>query len=216
MSASRLAGAVALACGLGVLVGGLTTGHSARSEAPPDLSAGTTGAAVGPWKAAALLVTAGPAVAVLDVRAADAFSAAHVPGARSLPGADADAVVRAGRGGAVLLVADEDAAAQRLVAEVRTRAPAAPVHYLAEGVRGWYLAFDLPVPLFAVEPVPPGYREALATARSALADPVAADGEAALEAIRTLARLDYRPSRLGTKRAAGAKRKRKKIAGGCG
>lgn len=210
--------AVALVATAGVyLVASLATGRSARAEVPPDLAARPAELALDVWRAAAALVEAAGDAAVLDVRPAEAYARYHLPRAESLPGASAEDVARRAAGRPLVLVyAGKDELAAGIVREARRLAPERKIHFLSEGARAWYLALALPVPLFSDEPPPDGYGEALERVQAFLAHPDPAARPAALEALRLLARVGYRPNLLGAgvkAKAAGAK---KKIAGGCG
>lgn len=211
--------------GAGVLVGlaavylvvSVATGRSARAEVPPDLSPSPGSASLDVWKAATLLVEE-PRTAIVDVRPADAFARYHLPGAVSVPGAGPDELRAASRGAPAMLVyAGKDDVAQKLVAAARANEPAARVHYLADGARAWYLAFELPVPLFSDAPPPAGYADALATARTWFERRDPAARASAASALQTLAKASYAPNLLqGAKRAAPSGAGKKKLAGGCG
>ncbi len=207
--------------GAGVLVGAaalyavlsLATGRSARAEVPPDLSAPAKDLALDVWKGAALLVQEGALVA--DVRPPDAYARYHLPGARSMPGADAADVRTAAAGKPVLVYAGKDDVAQRLAGELR--AAGARAWYLADGARAWYLAFQLPVPLFAESSPPDGYPEALRAVEAWFERPDLAGRAGAAEALQVLARVNYQPSLLKAgKKAASAGGAKKKVSGGCG
>jgi rhodanese-related sulfurtransferase len=199
-------------------VAALATGRSARSEVPPDLSAPAADLSLDVWKAAAALVEAGGTGAVVDLRPADAFARYHLPGARSLPGASGAEVARATAGAPVVIVyAGKDEVAREVARDARAAASGSRVHVLADGARAWYLAFDLPIPLFSDQAPPDGWTEALARANAFFADPKAAARDGAFGAIQTLANRQYQPNLLGgTRKAAPAGGARKKISGGCG
>jgi len=193
----------------------LATGHTARADPPPDLSA--TGAGLDVWKTLALLVDQGDAVAILDVRPKDNFQLHHLPGARSLPAASASELrAAAGESGHVLIVADQDTAASMRVAELRQGEDAERFHFLEGGVQSWYLSVQLPVPLFSDEPAPFGYRESMALVQRWLDGPEQVGREELRAAVGRLATLGYQPTQLGSKKRPKASGKRKKIAGGCG
>lgn len=212
-AAAALVGAAAL-----YAVAALATGRSARAELPPDLSAKPQELALDVWKTAAAIVSAGGRAAVVDLRPADAFGRYHLPAARSLPGASGSELARVAAGAPVVLVyAGKDEVARKAVAEAREVAPGASVFYLPEGARAWYLAFELPVPLFSDQSAPDGYGEALVRARSWLAAPGPQGQEEALAAVQALAKASFQPNLLqagGKKAAAGGAKK--KISGGCG
>ncbi len=212
-AAGALVGAAAL-----YAVAALATGHSARSELPPDLSAPAQDLSLDVWKAAAALAEAGGAGAVVDVRPADAFARYHLPGARSMPGASGAEVARAVAGAPVVIVyAGKDEVARKVVQETRAAEPGARVHVLTDGARAWYLAFELPVPLFSDQSPPDGWAAAVLRARGWFAAPTAATRGEALEALQTLAKVQYAPNLLGGgKKPAAAGGAKKKISGGCG
>ena len=196
----------------------LATGHAPRADVPPDLSAPPSAPALDVWRAAAALARAEGRAAVVDLRPADAFGRYHLPGARHLPGGDGPAVAALAREAPeVLVYAGKDEVAERVVADARRLAPGAPIHVLRDGARAWYLAFELPVPLFAEADAPHGYPDALATAKGWFARPEPTSAAAALRAVETLAGLGYQPTLLksGARPAAGGGAK-KKISGGCG
>ena len=66
-----------------------------------------------------------------------------------------------GRYDTIILVADTDEEALKRVREAIGRQPGRTFHYLQGGVRGWYLDFVLPVPLFNDKKPPYGYERAL-------------------------------------------------------
>jgi rhodanese-related sulfurtransferase len=207
--------------GAGVLAAGaalvaalsLATGHSARAEVPPDLSARPAEAALDVWKAAALMVKEDAFVA--DLRPADAYARYHLPGARSMPGASA-AEVRAASGARPTLVyAGKDEVAQGVVAALR-KGGAARVWYLGDGARAWYLALELPVPLFSEASPPDGYPEALRAATAWFERPDPGARARAAAALQELARANYQPTLLKAGKKAAAAPGKKKISGGCG
>ena len=215
---ARLAAALLVGLGALHLVVSLATGRSARAEVPPDLSPPPAELALDAWRAASRLVEE-PGTAVVDLRPAEAFARYHLPGAVSLPGASVAEVVAAAAGApAVLLYAGKDEVARQVAVELR-RAPVAEgkVWYLADGARAWYLAFQLPVPLFAEASPPGGYEEALQAVRDYLGRAPGADGPRARAGLEALVKASYRPTLLdtGKKRAATGSGK-KKISGGCG
>jgi hypothetical protein len=90
------------------------------------------------------------------------------------------------------------------------------VHYLPDGARAWYLALELPVPLFSDQPAPDGYAVALARARSWLSAPGPQGQAEALEAVQALAKAGYQPDLLQAGKKKAASGGKKKISGGCG
>lgn len=201
------------------MVVSLSLGHSARGESPVDLSVHPLQHALDAWRAAALLVEKGEQVAVIDTRPKASFELFHLPGAINLPDAKADQIKRAADGvKEVLLVTPDDGVAPRLIEEAVPGMVGTSLHYLSGGIRAWYLNLALPVPLFNDRPAPHGYAEALHAVNAYLDHPgPGRKRAAALEAVGTLARLDYQPTELqrgGPPKPSGTKRK--KIVGGCG
>ncbi len=212
----KIAGGALVSLAAVYMVASLATGRSARAEVPPDLSAAASDAGLDVWKGAAFLAVNDGAVAV-DVRPAEAYARYHLPGAVSLPGGSAEQLEAiAARHPALLVYAGKDEVAQKVVAEARTALPGARVHYLIDGARAWYLAFQLPVPLFAEAGPPDGYTEALAAARGWFETPVFRTRTVAMEALQTLAKQNYQPSLLKSGKKAVAGPAKKKIGGGCG
>jgi rhodanese-related sulfurtransferase len=167
-------------------------------------------------KAAALLVEHKAAV-VVDVRSPREFALYHVPGAQNEPDASATRVAElAMRGEVVLLVASRDDLGLGLVDGAREAAPGRSIHYLKEGARAFYLAFELPVPLFSETAAPNGYDDAMGTLRRYLADRSTGDGKAAAESLDRVARSGYRPTLLKGGASPKAGGGQKKISGGCG
>lgn len=210
-------GAIVLAViGATYLVAATAMGHNARSEAPLDLRPQAAEAGLDVVKAAALLVQH-PGTAILDVRLARDFALYHLAGAENEPGASAARVVeRAKAAGAVLVVAATDPEGLALVDSARQAAPGLPIHFVKDGARGFYLAFELPVPLFSEQPPPHGYHDAVATLRLFLANRAAGDQKAAASALDMVARAGYRPTLLKGSSAPKAGGGQKKISGGCG
>jgi hypothetical protein len=209
---NRIAAGVGLLAGAVYLAASLLAGHSARAELPPDLSA-KAGATLDAYQAAALLVEDERAT-IADARSAEDRARFALP--RSTPADDASAIAARAAAGPVVVVATKDDDARRLAGEAAARTPGARIHPLAGGARAWYLAYELPVPLFAEAPPPFGWEEARAALRAYLAAPTAAARAGAVEGVRTLARQGYAPTLLqakGQKPGGGA---RKKISGGCG
>ena len=215
ITGDRVGAAVLVGLGLVHLVVALATGHSARAEVPPDLSPAADELALDPFKAAALLVT-GPGAQVVDVRGDDAYARGHLPGARHEAGASAAGLAALAAAGPVVVVAEEDEDALRLVSEARAAAPSAAIHALAGGERAWFLAFELPVPLFSEQPPPYGYEDAMETVRARFRDPAGVPADAALAALQRLVAMDYRPTLLAPKGGPKPAAKRKKVSGGCG
>jgi len=213
---TKVAAAGLVALGAAYLVLSLALGRPARAEVPPDLTAAAADAGLDVWKAAAALVQEERSVLV-DVRPEEAWARYHLPRARSLPGATADQLKEVAAGHPLVVVyAGKDEVAQKLVGEARAVAPGARIHYLVDGARAWYLAFDLPVPLFAESAPPDGYAEALARVKGWFEAPGSRTAPATVEALQTLARVNYQPSLLKSGKKAAAGGAKKKIGGGCG
>ncbi len=213
-------GAAALVLGSALyMVATIVTSRSAMAEIPPDLSANPAEASLGVMKAAAALVQEERSL-VVDVRPVGAYARFHVPGAVLMPGAGPEQLKALLRTHApVIVCASRDELAQRLVVKVRQGNPTARIHYLADGARAWYLAFELPVPLFAESSPPDGYADALQLVSAWFEGPGPRPEVRAqtVEALQTLARLNYQPSLLKSgKKAAAAGGGKKKIGGGCG
>jgi rhodanese-related sulfurtransferase len=214
---AKLGGAALVLGSALYMVASLATSRSARAEIPPDLSASAAEVSLDVMKAAAVLVQE-ERPAIVDVRPADAYARFHVPGARSMPGAGPDQMKALLRTNVpVIVYAGKDEVAQKLVAEARQGDPQARIHVLADGARAWYLAFQLPVPLFAESSPPDGYSDALQRVSAWFAGPRPEARAQTVEALQTLARLNYQPSLLRSgKKAAAAGGGKKKIGGGCG
>jgi rhodanese-related sulfurtransferase len=209
---TRFGAAVLVVLGVLYAALALATGHSAQAEPPVDLRATSPG--IDAWQALRLMASS--QVAVVDVRESDRFASFHLPGAVNLSGADADAVVSAvDDRHPVLVIADQDEQASELVAELARRRPHADQHFLAGGVRTWYLAMELPVELFSSKPVPYGYREAMATLRRWLYEGTKPTDAVLDQAIGRLAGLAFQPDQLAGKSKPEASGKKKKILGGC-
>lgn len=196
----------------------LATGHTARGEIPMDLTAHKLEHGLDVWKTAALLIREGDRAVVADLRSGEDFEMYHLPGSVSLPGWDPKRIEElSGRYDFLVLVADTDEEAVKRVREAIGLHPGNTFHYLQGGVRDWYLKFVLPVPLFNGQKPPYGYETALATLRGYLSAPERKDREKGLEAVSTLARLDYRPAALlQEKKPQASGTQKKKITGGCG
>lgn len=212
-------GAIVLALLAGIyMVLALTKGHSARGEMPVDLTAHKLEHGIDVWKTAALLIREGDRAVVVDLRSRKDFDTYHLPGSVSVPGWDAKSIGElSGRYDFVVFVADRDEEALKRVQEAIGLYPGDTFHYLQGGIRDWYLNLVLPVPLFNDKQPPFGYEKALAAVEAYLSEPERNNREGALEAVSTLARLDYRPVELlQAKKPQVSGSKRKKIAGGCG
>jgi len=196
----------------------LEKGHTARGEIPADLTARKLEHGIDVWKTAALLIREGDRAVVADVRSRKDFETYHLPGSVHVPEWDAKKTGElSGRYDSIVLIADTDEEALKRVREAIGWQPGRTFHYLQGGVRGWYLDFVLPVPLFNDKKPPYGYERALATVETYLSAPEKNDRKEALEALSALARLDYRPAGLlQQEKPQPSGTKRKKIAGGCG
>ncbi len=212
----KIGAGLLIGLGLLYLVIALATGHSARAEPAPDLRA--DGAGLDVWRTMTLMREKGSRLAVVDLRPADQFALYHLPGARSLPGGDADDVAKTEAAMDVshtLLVTNKNATASKLVAELQSRGGEVSHHFLKGGVRAWYVAVELPVPLFSDQPVPRGFTDAKAAVRAWLAAPGRTVEPGLSEAIERLATTGYTPNLLAGKKKPKASGK-KKISGGCG
>ncbi|MFW5741249.1 MAG: rhodanese-like domain-containing protein [Myxococcota bacterium] len=208
-------GAVALIALAAVyMVVSLVTGHSAASEMPPDLSAPEAGVNV--WQATALVAKQGDAMAVVDVRDDERYELYHLPKSVSKPGADAGQVIDAASGKKVVLIVGEtNAEAAKLAGQVAAEAKDLEVHFLQDGVRNWYLTYEVPVPLFNEKPPPHGWTEAMATARAFVQEGKGSP-EQVVEAVGKLSSAGYAPTQLEGKKKKASGGKKKKITGGCG
>jgi rhodanese-related sulfurtransferase len=210
---SKIAAAVLLLLAAGYAAASIATGHSASSELPPDWSSKAGDAGLDVWKTIGKLTQGG---FVVDVRDARDYAAYAIPGSFSMPGANAADLEAKSGYGPVVIVAAKDDAAQKLAGEAKAKFPKGEFYYLTGGVRSWYLALDLPVPMFSDAPVPHGYAESLAAVKSWVArrDPRLRD--AALGGAYALARMSYEPTLLKSSSKPKAGGARKKISGGCG
>ena len=196
----------------------LATGHTARGEIPADLTAHKLEHGIDVWKTAALLIREGDRAVVADLRDRKDFEMYHLPGSVHVPGWDAKRIGElSDRHDSLVLVADTDEEALKRVREAIGWQPGNTFHYLQGGIRDWYLNFVLPVPLFNDKKPPYGYESALVTVRAYLSAPERKDRQKGLEALSTLARLDYRPVELlQEKKPQPSGTQKKKITGGCG
>lgn len=215
------AGALAAA---GVLYLGVSTGtgHLATARPLPELRLAASDAGLDVWQALALRAEFGSALTVLDLRPAERFEAYALPDSRNLPGLrDAASIAReAGPNArAVLLVGEDEAALASLVAGARGELR---LHYLRGGPRAFYVAVELPTPLFSDQPVPLEYPESLRLVRGWLKQPPGALSEASSAslkmALRRLAAAGLAPTALasGSPAASPAGAPKKRLSGGCG
>lgn len=214
---TKTGAAALLGLAFAYMVLSLVLDRPARSAAPTDVSVGATDLGLDVWKTAAALVE-DAGTTLVDVRTAEEFALYHLPGATNEPGIGGRRLVELSRQrGVVIVVAAKDEAARKLVGEARALAADGRTHYLVGGPRSWYLAFDLPVPLFADSTAPRGYEEALGTMKDFFSGRDGGNRDGAGDALRLLARLDFQPTLLKQtgrpKATAGTK---KKISGGCG
>lgn len=196
----------------------LGKGHSARGEVPVDLTPHKLEHGIELWKTVALLIREGNKAAVLDLRSRREFEIYHLPGSVSVTEWDAKRIEElSDRYDTFILIAGQDEEGLKRVQEGISWQPGKTFHYLRGGIQEWYLNLVLPVPLFNDKKPPYGYEEALATVKACLFTAPGSDREKALEAVSTLARLDYRPSQLlQAKRPLPSGPPKKKIVGGCG
>jgi len=212
---AKLGAALLVALGLLYMVLALVTGHSAVAEFPPDLSAYTAGLDV--WHTLALMVRQGNQLVIVDVRKTESYDQYHLSGSIHIP--DASVAQLADISGSkphVLLVAEDDQTASSLVGEVTQLDASSSYHFLNGGVQSWYLALELPVPLFNEQPPPYGYTAAMAIVTRWLAEPESAESDNVLSAIEKLVTLGYQPTQLAADKKPLSSGGRKKIAGGCG
>lgn len=191
----------------------LATGRSAASEAPPDLRAPEAGVDV--WQATALLARNRDTLAIVDTRSTEHFELYHLPRSVSKPSAGAGDVRDAAQGKSViLLVGDSDDKASKLAGELAS-AKDLQVHFLKDGVRGWYLTYEVPVPLFNDKPPPHGWLDAMATARAFVAEGKG-DPEEVIRSVGKLSTAGYTPTQLQGKKKPSGGGAKKKVSGGCG
>ena len=209
--------------GAGVLVGlavlymilSLATGRNASGETPPDLSAPKAGVNV--WQASNLLIKQQGKVVIVDVRDSKLFGLYHIKGSISVPKAGVKQVLRQVSGkSAVLLVGDKDKDMALLAGKVAHANKGIKVHFLKDGVRGWYLTYELPIQIFSTKKRPFGWEDAMNTARAWFkSGGQGQDPAKALAAIAKLANLNYSPTLLQGKKKKAGGGKKKKISGGC-
>ncbi len=208
----KIGAAVLLVLGALYSVIALASGHSATAEPPPDLTSKEAGVDV--WRATALLLKS-PQSCVADSRAKEQFELYHLP--RSVHASSAGAITGVCQNGAPLLVvAETDEVAAKLVSELRRQQGDRQIHFLRGGARSFYLTLELPVPLFADKPPPYGYPEALAEVRRWLAGKGSPSSEQLEKTLGVLIRADYQPTKLSSKKKKAPAKKKKKITGGCG
>ena len=211
----KIGAGVAAGLSLIYLIGALTTGHQARAEAPPDLSPPDAAQGLTLWQALALRVANPERATLVDARPHERAALYVIPGAERLPGVDPAGLLVLAAEGPVVVVTDADVAARALTRRARAQRPAADVYYLRGGARSWYLALELPVPLFAGEAAPLGYAASLNTVKLWLSDPDEVSARVVTSALENLARLNYQPTLLETGAAPEAAPKRRRITGGC-
>lgn len=197
-----------LGAGLVYLVAALASGHSAASQAPPEIPAREAGLDV--WQG--LRLVSQERAPIVDVRPAGQYRIYHLPGSASQPGAGAGRLAPLAREGRLLVVAATDEEGARLAGELRKRG-VKRAHFLTGGARAWYLALELPVPLFNSQPPPHGYHRALQRARDWMRT---RRGALPLADIATLSAAGYAPTMLESKARPASSPGKKKIAGGCG
>lgn len=215
---SKIGAGALVGFGLVYMVASLATGRSATAKYPPDLAVDNAQLEISVWQTAELLIREKDTVHLIDVRAPEEYATYHVPKSINKPSYDSRQVADIGaKNHTVIVVAGSDEKAGALVTDVRRLSGKKNIYYLREGAGSWYLSFDLPISLFSDEKPPYGYTEALATVRNYFDKDGRNDPEAAQNALATLVRLNYEPTKLGKKRKPKASgKKRKKIAGGCG
>lgn len=214
---NKVAAGVLVGLAFAHMVYALSTGHSARAETPPDLGVAAADVGLDVWKAASLMVERDASVTVVDVRPEVDFALSHVPGAVNDPGGDVDRLAGMAQAGPLLLTAATDEEGLKLATKLRSVHGDADIYFLEGGPRAWYLAVELPVPMFNEAPPPRGYEEAVQTVRRWFHEHAMGPTDDVAEAVKTLARLNYQPTLLGkTSKPKAGGAKKKKIAGGCG
>lgn len=213
---SRIGATLLIALAAIYMVASLALGRSATAEPAPDVSLSASDAGLDVWKSVGAMLE--PGALFVDVRSPEEFAAYHVAGSVSIPDAAAAKLHEISNGRAVIVVAAKDDAARMLVGAARMADAKGRYYFLQNGVRDWYLTFELPVALFSDSPAPRGYDEALATVKRFVATNAIEPREPARLALLELAKLNYQPTLLHQSgkpktAAAGA---RKKISGGCG
>ena len=195
----------------------LSFNHTAVGEIQIDLTPQKTTPGLTVWEAAALIVKNRDSTVVVDIRDNQAFDTFNIPGSRNIPRVEKSVmgdVVKAGD--TVILVTDENQAAEELIASMKAWSEDTTAYYLKDGIRSWYLTFELPVPLFNDQKSPYGYDSALETVKDYFDTPQPGEEDNVTAALATLARLNYQPNLLGApKKTARANKKVKKISGGC-
>ena len=219
----RLAAGALAAAGVFYLAAGAFSGHLATARPLPEVRLAASDGGLDVWQALTLRAEYGAALAVLDVRPAERFAAYAIPDSRNVPGLkDAGAVAaEAGPGvRAVLLVGDDESLLASLVAGSRG---GSRLHFLKGGPRAYYVAVELPAPLFSDRPVPLEYPESIRLVRDWLKQAPGAMSESSAAsvklALRRLAAAGLVPTALasssaGAPPAAGVSKKR--LSGGCG
>ncbi len=214
---TKIAAGVLACLGLIYMVASLVTDRSARAESPPDLSVEDSQVGIGVWQTASLLMGDKGKLEVVDIRSAKEHARYHVPGSQNEPGASASTIAELAASKKVVVIASKDEQAIAIVTAARSSSGLQNIFYLKGGARSFYLAFELPIPLFSDNEVPFGYEEALAVVKANFEGPTKGGVKQIQDALATLVRLGYEPTALkktGKSKAAG--KKRKKIAGGCG
>lgn len=211
---ARIGAGLLIGLGALYLVLGVSSGHSATSHMPPDLTAKNAGVDV--YAALALMAKEGDKLAVVDVRPAARRSLYAVP--RSVEAEASPASVRSKTIGkpVALLIGGKDALTAKLVGKLQQGKPKTRFHFLRGGARAWYLTLELPVPLFSTQKPPFGYAQAMSKVKAFLAGKAGADRAGVVAAIGKLKSLGFAPDLLAGKTKPKAGGKKKKITGGCG
>jgi hypothetical protein len=211
----RIGAAVLIGLGALYLALGVSSGHSATSHLPADLSAKKAGVDV--YAALALMAKQGPKLAVVDVRSTERRGLYALPRSISAD-ANPSSVLQKTLGRPVaLIVGAKDAEAAKLVGRIKQRKPQTRFHFLRGGARAWYLALELPVPLFSSKKPPFGYAQAMTKVKAFLASKQGvADPAGVVSAIGKLKSLSFSADLLAGKSKPKAGGKKRKISGGCG
>lgn len=195
LGATFIVGAAAFCMVLSPAVGCL-----AVPEQSAELAASET--SLGVWKACALLVRERGNVLVVDIRPKQHFDAYHLPGAINLGASEAKtAAAVADSKDHILLVADQEKDALLLATEL-VRSGKRQVHVLKDGAQSWYLAFELPVPLFSDKPPPDCSCEAMAVVQAWLRNQDSQAPGEVLTALAQLSKTGYHSTLLGLRKPA--------------
>ncbi len=212
---SKAGAGVLVGLGLICMVFTLLTGHRTSANEPDEVAVLNNNTGVNVWQAAAMITDASTPATVIDIRSGKSHGEYFIPGSLNITGLSARELVDRSSKGTVVVVSSNGKAAEALVATAKNIDPGCPVRFLKNGVRSWYLAFEMPVPLFADAPPPIGYTDAISTVKQELKGRVGSEPRKVSEALSLLSRLNYQPSAVKNT-GSPSKSKRRKISGGCG